>query len=221
VSKERGVIDLFKDRENAGKRLARKLEKYKDKGVLILAIPRGGVEVGYEVAKHLDADLSLVITRKLPQPGNPEAGFGAMAEDGSKFIYKNATIWLDEDTIDRIMEEQKEEIERRIEVLRDGRPLPDIEGRMVILVDDGIAMGSTMRASIELCKNKGADKIVVGSPVSSREVAKEIEGLVDEVIIMEMPAFYRAVAQVYENWYDVPDSEVVEIMNRWEESGDK
>lgn len=208
---------MFEDRSEAGKKLGRALSEYKDEGVLVLAIPRGGVEIGYEVAKYLNAELSLIITRKLPQPNNPEAGFGAMAEDGSKFIYENATRWLSEETINRIVEEQKGEIERRIEVLRDGRPLPEIEDRTVVLVDDGIAMGSTMIVSIKCCEKKGAGKIVVGSPVSGGETAGRIERLVDEAIILEMPRFYRAVAQVYHNWYDVPDSEVIEIMNKWRE----
>lgn len=205
---------MFEDRKDAGERLARALEKYKNTDVLVLGIPRGGVEVGYEVAKYLNAGFSILVSRKLPMPDNPEAGFGAIAEDGSTFIFKDAYGWLSQETINEIVEEQKGEIKRRIDVLRKGERLPEISGRTVILVDDGIAMGSTMRASLMLCKNKKAGKIVVASPVSSTSVANEIEDMVDEIVVLEKPRFFRAVAQVYRNWYDVPDREVIEIMER-------
>lgn len=207
---------MFEDRKDAGERLGRALEKYKDKDVLVLAIPRGGVEVGYHVAKYLNAGLSILVSRKLPFPHNPEAGFGAVAEDGSAFIFGDADRWLSKETIDEIVEEQKEEIERRIAVLRKDKPLPEIRDKTVILVDDGIAMGSTMRAAIKLCKNKKAKKIIVAAPVSGENVAEEIGRMVDEIVILEKPRFFQAVAQVYRNWYDVPDREVIEIMERWD-----
>jgi predicted phosphoribosyltransferase len=116
------------------------------------------VEVAYEVAKSLRADLSILVSRKLPYPHNPEAGFGAVAEDGSVFVFEESKKWLSTEAIQRSMEEQKEEIKRRIIVLRGGSQLPEINGRLVILVDDGIAMGSTMRAGIMLCRNRGAKK---------------------------------------------------------------
>lgn len=205
---------MFEDRRDAGENLAKALHKYKDKNAVVLAIPKGGVEVGYQVARYLNAELSIIVARKLPFPDNPEAGFGAIAEDGSTFIFEGAERWVGRDAIDEIVREQKYEIKRRIEVLRKGKPLPEIKDRIVILVDDGIAMGSTMRASISLCKNKKA-KIVVAVPVSGRDVAAEIRELVDELIVLEMPPFFRAVAQIYRNWYDVSDEEVDEIMARW------
>jgi putative phosphoribosyl transferase len=206
---------MFEDREDAGERLARALEKYRDKNALVLAIPRGGVEVGYYVARYLGARLEIIVSRKLPFPDNPESGFGAIAEDGSTFIYEDAAMWLPEKTIAAIIERQKKEIQRRIAVLRKGRALPDIAGQSVILVDDGIAMGSTMRASIMLCKNKKARRIVVATPVAGRDTAREIAALIDELIVLETPALFRAVAQVYRNWYDVPDAEVLRVMERW------
>jgi predicted phosphoribosyltransferase len=205
---------MFEDRSDAGRALAEKLEPYRDEHPLVLAIPRGGVEVGYQVAKALDADLSLLITRKLPFPGNPESGFGAIAEDGSAFVYEHAARTVPDPVIERIKERQREEIERRIEVLRKGEPLPEMSGRTVILVDDGIAMGSTMRASIQLCKHRGAGKIVVAVPVAGEQVVRDLRRLVDDVVVVETPAYFRAVAQVYRNWYDVPDAEVLEIMAR-------
>ena len=207
---------MFEDRRDAGKKLMQALEKYKGKNVVVLAIPKGGVEVGHQVAEHLKADFSLIVTRKLPFPDNPESGFGAIAEDGSVFIYEQFAFFYPEQTVQKIISEQKKEIKRRIDVLRKGRPLPEIRGKTVILIDDGIAMGSTMRASIKLCQNRGAKKIVVASPVAGREVAEEIGRMVDEVIILEKPMFFRAVAQVYRNWYDVSDQEVMEILEKWE-----
>ena len=206
---------MFNDRKDAGEKLARALTTYKDKNPLILAIPRGGVEVAYHVAKYLNADLSIIVSRKLPYPDNPEVGFGAVAEDGSTFVLRDAERWLSKKTIDRIVKEQKQEIKRKISVLRKGRPLPEIIGKNVILVDDGIAMGSTMRASIMLCRNKKAGKITVAVPVSGEDVEEEIGKMVDEIIVLEKPVFFQAVAQVYYYWYDVPDREVVEIMEKW------
>jgi putative phosphoribosyl transferase len=205
---------VFENRKDAGERLARALEKYRGEDVLVLAIPRGGVEVAYEVGKYLGAELALLVVRKLPYPRNPEAGFGAVAEDGSTLIFEGAATWLGRKRIEKIKKEQLREIIRRIDVLRKGKPLPEIAGRTVILVDDGLAMGSTMRAAIMLCKNKNAARVVVAVPVAGREVANDIAGMVDELVVLEVPPFFQAVAQVYRNWYDVGDEEVLEIMAR-------
>jgi predicted phosphoribosyltransferase len=173
------------------------------------------VEIGYRIGHHLKADLSIIIARKLPFPDNPEAGFGAVAEDGSLYLDREATGWLPQQTVQHIIREQEEEIRRRIVVLRGGDPLPHIAGRTVILADDGIAMGSTMRASIRLCRNQKAGRIVVAAPVSGASTADQFETLADEVVILTTPIFFRAVAQVYENWYDVWDDEVIDILNKW------
>ncbi|MEJ2315154.1 MAG: phosphoribosyltransferase family protein, partial [Nitrospirota bacterium] len=157
-----------------------------------------------------------IVTRKLPFPDNPESGFGAIAEDGSVFMMEAARYQLSDTAIERIAQEQRREVRRRIEVLRGGRPLPDVEGRTVILVDDGIAMGSTMGASIMLLRNRKAGRVVAAAPVTGARTASEVGKLADEVVVVETPAHFYAVAQVYENWYDVPDEEVVEIMERWE-----
>ncbi|TGC09510.1 phosphoribosyltransferase [Methanolobus halotolerans] len=205
---------MFDDRRDAGIKLAESLDKYRESKALVLAIPRGGVEVGCQVAAYLDADFSLLITRKLPFPDNPEAGFGAIAEDGSLFLFRDATMWLSQDLIDRIVEEQSAEIRRRIGILRKGKPLPEIRDRTVILVDDGLAMGSTMRASIMLCKKEKAAMIVVAVPVAGREVAEDIGKMVDDLVVLDTPGNFMAVAQVYRNWYDVSDKEVLEIMEK-------
>ncbi|HKJ34855.1 MAG TPA: phosphoribosyltransferase [Balneolales bacterium] len=207
---------MFKDREDAGTQLAKALRHYKDKNVVVLAIPRGGVEVGYYVAKYLNATLSLLISRKLGYPDNPEAAFGAIAEDGSTYIFGYAKRRMDQQLINQVIEGQKTEIDRRVEELRKGQSLPDIKDKTVILVDDGIATGATLFASIACCKNKMAKKIIVAAPVSGRDVIDALEDMVDEVIVLEIPDQYFAVSQGYEHFYNVPDEEVLEFMNRWD-----
>ncbi len=208
---------MFEDRKDAGQKLARALEKYKDQDVIVLGIPRGGVEVGYYVAKFLRARFSMVISRKLPLPDDPEAGFGAMAEDGSTFMIERSAPWVSDEEIEAIKETQRLEIARRIKTLRKGRPLPELKDRTVILVDDGIAMGVTMRAAIRLCRGKKAKKVVAAAPVAGEDVAAEIAEAADELVVLETPVFFQAVAQAYRHWYDVPDQEVLAIMDRWEE----
>jgi putative phosphoribosyl transferase len=204
---------MFIDRKDAGLKLARALAEYRRTDTVVLAIPRGGVEVGFHVAKQLDLDFSIIVSRKLPFPEDPEAGFGAVSEDGSTFMRADASSWIPEETIRRIVEEQEEEVRRRIAVLRQGKPLPDLGGKRVILVDDGIAMGSTMRVSIEACRNRGAGSVIVAVPVAGDRTVREFARLADRIVVLEIPRFFRAVAQVYEHWYDVPDSEVLQLLS--------
>jgi len=209
---------VFKDRRDAGKELSKELSHLRDENPLVLVVPRGGVPVGFEIAKALQSDFSLVISRKLPFPYNPESGFGALAEDGSSVILSQAFSIFSPGKIEEIKNEQRKEIKRRIQVLRGGRPLPQIGNRVVILVDDGIAMGSTIRAAIKLIAKKNPKSLIVASPVSSPEVGKALEEkeVVDEVVILEQPQYFRAVAQVYENWRDISDYEVISILKEWQ-----
>lgn len=207
---------MFQDRKDAGQKLAEALIAYKGRNPLVLAIPRGGVRVGFQVAKGLESDFSIVVVRKLPLPGNPEAGFGAVAEDGSTYFVNKAVEVIHSKTVEQVIEEQKREVERRIDVLREGQPLPLLMNRTVILVDDGIAMGSTMHAAIMLCQNNDADQVVVAAPVAGPSTAADLEEIVDRVVVLEKPPYFHAVAQVYKKWYDVPDEEVVQVMKEFE-----
>jgi putative phosphoribosyl transferase len=207
---------MFSDRTDAGRKLARALEKYKGKSALVLAIPRGGVEVGFQVAKHLGAEFSLLVSRKLPFPDSPEAGFGAIAEDGSLYLVPESRLWLTEPEIERIKKEQVREIQRRVKSLRKGKPLPPISGRTVILVDDGLAVGSTMKAALMLCRRQKAARIVAAVPVAGDEAARELGEMADETVILEIPVHFQAVAQAYEYWADLTDEEVIRIMKEWE-----
>ncbi len=205
---------MFKDRKDAGQKLAEALQSYKEEDPLVFAIPRGGVELGYEISKALDTDFSLIICRKLPFPFNTESGFGAMAEDGSLYINKLAAASVSQKEIEQIIAQQNLEIKRRIQILRGGRPLPSIKERTVILVDDGIAMGSTMHVAVELCRKEGAKRIIVAVPVASRKTIQKFSQMTDEVVVLESPVHFYAVAQVYENWYDVSDEEVLDLLKR-------
>jgi len=196
---------MFFDRADAGRKLGMELKKYGLKDAVLLAIPRGGIITGYEAAKAIGAKFSLIIVRKLPFPSEPEAGFGAISEDGSTYMQSNVNTFLGEKEIKKAVNEQKLMIKKRL-LLRPTH-FPSIKGKTVILVDDGIAMGSTMIAAILTCKKKGAKKIVVASPVASPEVKKLLKNYADEVIVLETPSPFYAVAQAYKNWGDISDLE--------------
>jgi putative phosphoribosyl transferase len=153
--------------------------------------------------------------RKLPYPDRPEAGFGAVAEDGSTVLLEDARRWVSRQTVEEAIARQRQEIERRVKVLRGGEPLPEIAGRTIIPVDDRIAMGSAMRAAIALSRNQGAAQTIAAAPVAGESTQAELAYRVDDLVVLETPRHFRAVAQVYENWYDVPDDEVTGIMQRW------
>ncbi len=200
---------MFKNREDAGRQLGKKLLKYKGKNTIILAIPRGGVPVGYEIAKALDSEFNVIISRKLPLPDNPEAGFGAISEE-SMFLNQQANYYPGK-IRERIIREKKKELTELIEKFRGGKLL-DLEGKVTILVDDGLAMGSTMLAAIETVKKKRARKIVVAVPTASYSVIRKIKRKVDEVVCIDKRRFFLAVADAYENWYDLTDEEVLKYL---------
>jgi predicted phosphoribosyltransferase len=206
---------MFRDRQDAGSQLGETLAGYAGTEALVLAIPRGGVEIGYEIARSLKLDFSAVVSRKLPFPDNPEAGFGAIAEDGAIWLNPEAR-YVPRQMQERIIREQKEEIRRRIEVYRGGQPLPPFEGRTVILADDGIAMGSTMRVSVMFCRNRNAGRVIVAVPVIGADQAEEFRALADEFHTLTIPLNFYAVTQVYENWYDMRDDEVLGILARYQ-----
>lgn len=207
----------FRDRKDAGEHLAFALEKYKNQNPLVIGIPRGGVETAYYVAKYLNAEMTLIVTRKLGYPINPEFAFGALAEDGSLYLSQMATINLSEEARNEVIEKQKIEIQRRIQKLRGGKPLPAIKGRTVIIVDDGIATGATLFATIMVCQNQKAGKIVVAAPISGYEMLETLEEKVDDVVILETPFDYHAVSQGYDDFYNLTDEEALEFLEKWQQ----
>jgi putative phosphoribosyl transferase len=207
---------MFKDRKDAGERLGRALEKYRDQDVIVIGIPRGGVATAYYVAKHLHAEMSVVITRKLGYPFNPEAAFGAVAEDGSLYIADDKDPAVSSEDMQRVLQEQKQEIRRRVQKLRKGKPLPKLEGRIVIITDDGIATGATLFATIALCKKMKASKIIVAAPIAGEWMEPMLQNMVDEVLILEKPSFYSAVSQGYEDFDNLTDEEALAFIDKWE-----
>lgn len=207
---------MFTDRKDAALQLAQALEQYRNTNALVLGIPRGGAETAFYVALHLNAELSLLVSRKLGHPNNPEYAVGALAEDGSVYLNPDVRGELSPHTIDELTQKQQKEIERRIQILRAGAPLPPLKDRVVILVDDGIATGATIYAAIAMCKKGGAARIVVAAPVSGRDKKRELLAEVDEVVILETPSFYHAVSQAYESFYNLTDEEAKGFMERWQ-----
>jgi len=214
-----GMIEegrVFVDRRDAGFEVGKLLEdKYKGKNALVLGIPRGGVVIAFEVANIIDGELSVVVTKKLPHPQQEELAIGAAAEDGSLYL-TNYSRSVDNDTIRAITEEQQKEIQSRVRRFRKGCALPDMQDRIVVIADDGIATGSTIVPAIKLCRSKGAAKVIVAAPVSGTQYVPEINTLADEVIIAEQPGDFYAVGQVYEDFHHLSDEEVMGLLNDFE-----
>jgi predicted phosphoribosyltransferase len=155
IGQKEAMERIFKDRQQAGEILGRWLRpKYGELNPLVLGIPRGGVEVAYYVAQELQADLSVIVTKKLPMPGHIEFAFGAIAEDGPVYVNPEAEQVLSAEMIEQVISQQREEVRRRVQVYRQGKPLPDLQGRTVLLVDDGIATGATLVPALLLCRQR-------------------------------------------------------------------
>lgn len=213
---ENGMI--FKDRKEAGLMLGKILEKeYKDKNALVLGIPRGGIVVACEIANLLHAELSVVITKKLPHPSHDEFAIGAAAEDGSVFLSTDSA-GVSFDTIQGIVRKESREIESRIQRFRHGRPLPDMQNRIVIIADDGIATGSTLVPAVKLCKARKAAWIVVASPVAGQNNLDELKELADDIVIFQQPNAFYAVGQVYQDFHQLTDHEVNAILEDYNRS---
>jgi predicted phosphoribosyltransferase len=206
---------MFTDRKEAAIQLAQALEMYKDKNAVVLGIPRGGAVTGYYVATYLHADFSLLIARKLGHPNNPEYAIGAIAEDGTLHLNPVALSEATQAQIDEVTAEQQKEIERRIKTLRNGERLPVITNRIVIIVDDGIATGATIFASIEMCRKLNASKIVVAAPVAGPGMAEQLRQQGAEPVILETPSFYHAVSQAYMEFPQISDGETAGLLQRF------
>jgi len=204
---------MFANREEAGMLLSKKLVRFKGKNVIVLAIPRGGVPVAYNIAKELDAKLDLIIPRKLPIPYDPEAGFGAVINNTVVLNKKLlAVLDLTHKEIKKIIKDVQKEVKRRIKKYRGKKPFPNLKGKTVIIVDDGLASGYTMLAAIKYIKKK-AKKVVVAVPVASLSAAMEVKPKADEficLILSSEPVF--AVASFYEDFPDLTDEEVISYL---------
>lgn len=208
---------MFRDRRAAGERLTPMLERYRGSDALVLAIPAGGVPVGAAIARSLGLALEVAPVSKVLFPWTSESGYGAVAFDGSVWIDDAAAArWdLTREQIEKGIAEARAKVERRNARLRSGRPLPGLAGRTAILVDDGIAAGSTMRAAIAALGKLGAGNVVVAVPTASRSALLAIGRLADAVHCPDIrggPSF--AVADAYEEWRDLPDEEVEAILQQ-------
>ncbi|MBI2852095.1 MAG: phosphoribosyl transferase [Chloroflexi bacterium] len=209
---------LFSDRYDAGKQLAGQLGEYRGKSALVLAIPNGGVPIGLEVARALDADLDVVIVRKLPLPLNPEAGFGAVADDGSVILNEELVrkASLTEEQISVQVDKVRLDIRQRSLLYRKDKPLALARGRTVIIVDDGLASGFTMKAAVESVRHRQPGEVIVAVPVASASAMEQVKAVADKIVavaIGTMPRF--AVASFYHRWHDLNDKEVVRCLEEW------
>jgi putative phosphoribosyl transferase len=209
---------IFQDRRDAGGRLADALREYRGRAPVVLAIPRGGVVVGYEVARRLDAPLDVVVPRKLRAPHNPELAVGAVAHDGSVYLDAPlvASLGVDEAYLRRETGEQLEEIRRRMIAYRDGRPAPVLRDATAIVVDDGLATGSTMVAALRAVRGMSPESVVAAIPVAPTDTADRLKGETDAVVCLHTPTLFYAVGQFYVDFDQVGDDEVIDLLRRRE-----
>ena len=214
------VTPAFENRYDAGRQLAAKLGEYLGKSVVVLAIPNGGVPVGMEVALALNADFDLIVARKIPIPINTEAGFGAIADDGTVILNDDLVrrLGLTQAQIDHQVNQVKAEIRRRRLLYRQDRPPALVSNRIVIITDDGLASGYTMLATVKSMRSRKPKEIICAVPVSSAAAFEEVSKVADRVVTVvtgTQPRF--AVADYYRNWHDLSDKEVFHALDRWRE----
>ena len=212
---------MFRNREEAGQILADKLSQYRnDPTALILALPRGGVVVGYQLSLALHIPLDVFITRKIGAPDNPEYAIGAVAETGSRYLNQEAvsSFGLSRYGLDRLIHVQEKEIARRKDLYRQGRPLPQLTGRTVLLVDDGIATGSTFMASALAIRSLQPRRLVGVIPVGPSSTIREVRSHVDELVVLMTPDLFEAVGNFFMDFRQVEDRDVVEYLNLAEEA---
>jgi putative phosphoribosyl transferase len=206
----------FRDREDAGRRLAERLVRYRAESPIVFALPRGGVPVGYEIAHALEAPLDIFIARKLGAPGREEFGIGAVAQGGVRVLNERAVEALEipEEYIERVAKQEAEEIERRLLILRGDRREPEVEGRTAILVDDGLATGVTARAAVEALRRRNPGRLVLAVPVCAAQSVELLRPEVDELVRLEAPSNLMAISLWYQDFLQVEDEEVVELLER-------
>ena len=203
----------FRDRTDAGIRLANALAKYQGEDLIIYALPRGGVPLGVEIAKRLNAPLDLLITKKIGHPRNPEYAIGAITEDGDPVCNQEEVEWVDRQWLEEETARMRLEIKRRREKYFGEIVQHPIEGKTVIIVDDGIATGYTMFASINEIKKRKPGKIVVAIPVTPEDIANKLRAIVDDLVSVQIDPFYLgAVGAYYDDFSQVEDEEVIALL---------
>jgi putative phosphoribosyl transferase len=207
----------FQDRDDAGRQLAARCLHLADprRPPTVLGLPRGGVPVAAHVAAALDAPLDVLVVRKIGCPWQPELGVGAIGEEGEELLDAGLLqrLGLTRDALAPVLERERTELERRVARYRSGRPLPATTGRTVILVDDGIATGGTIRAAIDVLRARGAERIVVAVPVAAEDVVASLRHLVDEVVVLYAPTVLGAVGSAYVDFSQTSDAEVTSLLD--------
>ena len=208
---------IFENRHDAGRKLAEHLTQYQSKPVVVLAIPNGGVPIGLEVARALNAELDVVISRKIPMPLSPEGGFGAIADDGTMILNEEIVkkIGLTMSQIDYEANKVRAVIKQRTLLYRGNRPLTRVLGKTVIVIDDGLASGITMKAAVESIRHRRPKEIIVAVPTASTTALASMYGVADRIVTSAKGEPPFAIADYYRHWYDVPDDEVVKILENW------
>ena len=208
-------LDILKDRVEAGKRLASAVKSV-GKDAIILGVPRGGVVVGFEVAQALCVPLDIIVTKKIGAPENPELAVGAVAEDGTYILDEDILrqIYVPKEYIAEEVERQKQEIQRRLIRYRGDVPYPTLKNREVVVIDDGVATGSTLKAALHLLSGKGAKTVVVAVPVGPPETIRELRKLADRVVVLFTPEPFYAIGQFYVDFSQTSDKEVIELLRR-------
>jgi predicted phosphoribosyltransferase len=211
---------LYLDMVEAGRKLGGELKKLSLVNPLVLAIPRGGVVVACEVARIVGADLDIVVPRKLGAPGEPELAIGAVMHDGSLFLNQDvvAMSWVSKRYIEQEQTRQIDESKRRLRVYRGARPYPTLQGRQVVIVDDGIATGATMIAALRWARARGAERVIAAAPVGPADMILKLKSEADEVVCVHTPSHFVAIGQFYEQFGAVEDEEVITVLKTaWEE----
>lgn len=216
--------EMFKDRKQAGRLLLKRLEQTPfPQDTLVLALPRGGVPVAFEVAQGLRLPLDVLVVRKVGAPGNPEYGIGAITEDAYHRIDSQAA-WETSTTsgeLEQRLAAEAQEVARRVQKYRKDRPLPPLKEKTILLVDDGLATGRTARVACEYLFRKGAKAVILAVPVASPRSAEELrQGVATEVVTLEEPEDFMSVGQFYENFTQTEDQEVIDLLERSARAGD-
>ncbi len=207
---------MFEDRKDAGKKLAGKLERFKDDNPIVLAIPRGGIVTAYETIKKFGFEWDLIIPRKIGAPHNKEIAIGAISVDGTRLLNQEFIDFLDipHEYIEREVFEQTKEIKRRLVKYKGNESYPDVKNKIVIIIDDGIATGFTIQAAIESIRKHEPKKIVLAIPVAPKDTITQLEKIVDEIICLYIPNEFYAVGLHYKNFQQTTDDEVFTLVHK-------
>lgn len=210
-------MSLFKDREDAGKKLAARLKKYADReDVVVLALPRGGVPVAYEVARHLRVPLDIFLVRKLGLPGQEELAMGAIASGGIRVLNEDVVHRLNvpDEILDSVAKKELAELQRREKAYRGDTPMVDVRNKSAILIDDGLATGASMKAAVSGLLAHDPDRVVVAVPVAAPEICARFQKMVDEIVCLETPEMFFGVGAWYENFSQTSDEEVRQLLKQ-------